>query len=190
MVKSATDGKSSKRRKLRFRFSLSLLAVAMLCLAILAFAQQDSATVKVSWTVLPFQKLRIVGSSSEGPSVTASYALPQPTDFDLARGYLETESAIELSGASNIPWKVQVWTENQDMGQSFDGLATKSISDFKLREHGGGSYLTIAREPQVLASGQLGSFEIGVDYLVTLNENGEYRPGNYGLEITYVIMPR
>ena len=190
MVESATDGKSSKRRKLRLRFSLSLLAATVLCLAILSFAQQDSVTVKVGWTVLPFQELRIMGVSAKGSSVTASYLLPQPTEFDLDKGYLEAENAIGLSGASNIPWKVQVWTEDQDMGQSFDGLVTKSISDFKLREHGRGNYLTIAREPQVLVSGKLGSFEIGVDYLVTLNENGEYSPGDYGLAITYVIMPK
>jgi len=60
-------------------------------------------------------------------------------------------------------------------------------SDFELREHGG-SYSSISNTPQILVSGNRGSFDIGVDHRILLGSN--YRPGDYGLEVVYTIMPK
>ena len=153
----------------------------------LVLAEQRSVSVRVSWTVLPFQELRIAGSTSHGSSDTADYLMSQPDAFDLQQGYLEEMNSVDLTVNSNIPWKVQVWTESSDMGESNDGSARKSISDFTLREHGG-SYFSISKTPQILTSGNRGSFDIGVDHRILLGS--DYHPGNYGLEIVYTIMPK
>ena len=153
----------------------------------LVLADQQLVTVHMSWTVLPFQELRIAGSTSHGSSVTADYVMPQPDGLDLQRGCLEEMNSVDLTVNSNIPWKVQVWTESSDMGQSDDGSVTKFISDFELREHGG-SYFSISNTPQILVSGNRGSFDIGVDHRILLGS--DYRPGDYGLEIVYTIMPK
>jgi len=62
--------------------------------------------------------------------------MPQPDALDLQQGYLEEMNSVNLTVSSNIPWKVQVWTESSDMGESNDGSLAKPISDFELREHG------------------------------------------------------
>ncbi len=153
----------------------------------LVLANQSSITAKISWTVLPFQELRITGSNSRGSSITTSYAMPQPDFLDLQRGYVEEMDSINLTINSNIPWKVQVWTEDTSMGHTHDGLINKPISDFELREHGG-AYFPISDTPQILTDGQQGSFEIGIDHRIVLGKN--YHDGDYALEIVYTIMPK
>jgi 3',5'-cyclic AMP phosphodiesterase CpdA len=96
-------------------------------------------------------------------------------------------NSIDLTINSNIPWKVQVWTEDTTMGNSHDALMSKPISDFELREHGG-AYFQIANTPQILADGQRGSFEIGVDHRILLGD--DYHDGDYGLEVVYTIIPQ
>lgn len=166
--------------------------VALACIATvsavgLVLATQSSVTVHMSWTVLPYQELQIAGSGTHGPSVTADYVMPQPEDYDLQRGYIEEMNSVALTVNSNIPWKVQVWTDETDMGQSDDKTFTKPISDFLLREHGG-EYFPISNTPQILASGNRGSFDIGVDHRILLGS--DYRPGSYGLEVVYTVMPK
>jgi len=169
--------------------ALIVIVVAMVVTSLvgLVLADQRSVTVHVSWTVLPFQELRIAGSTSHGSSATADYLMSQPDAFDLQRGYLEEMNSVDLTVNSNIPWKVQVWTESDNMGQTDDGTFTKPISDFQLREHGG-DYFSISNTPQILASGNRGSFDIGVDHRILLES--DYHPGDYGLEIVYTVMPR
>ncbi|MEA3239302.1 MAG: hypothetical protein U9Q94_05930 [Candidatus Bipolaricaulota bacterium] len=169
--------------------ALIAIVVAMVVTSLvgLVLADQQSVTVRLSWTVLPFQELRIAGSAGHGSSVTADYVMSQPDALDLQQGYLEEMNSVDLTVNSNIPWKVQVWTESSDMGESNDTLVTKPISDFELREHGS-SYFSISKTPQILTSGSRGSFDIGVDHRILLGS--DYRPGNYGLEIVYTIMPK
>ncbi len=162
------------------------LAVIVTSLVTLVIAEQKSATVRIHWTILPFQELRIVGSTAHGSSITTSYTMPQPDALDLQRGYIEEMDPITLNVNSNIPWKVQVWTEDSDMGASKDGLVTKPVSDFQLRVHGG-TYFSISNAPQILTSGNRGSFSIGVDYRILLGK--DYHPGDYGLDVVYTIMP-
>ncbi len=169
----------------------ALIVVAGLVVVVafvgLSLADQRSVTARLTWNVLPFQELRIAGSPSREASVTADYVMPQPDAFDLQRGYLEETNSVDLTVNSNIPWKIQVRTESSDMGESKDGSVTKPISDFMLREHGG-SYFSISTAPQILTSGNRGSFDIGVDHRILLGS--DYRPGDYGLEIVYTIMPK
>ena len=171
------------------RRALIVIVVAMVVTSLvgLVLADQQSVTVHLSWTVLPFQELRIAGSAGHGSSVTADYVMPQPDALDLQRGYMEEMNSLDLTVNSNIPWKVQVWTESSDMGQSDDALFTKPISDFQLREHGG-SYFSLSSIPQILASGNRGSFDVGVDHRILLES--DYHPGDYGLEVVYTIMPK
>ena len=164
-----------------------VIVAAVISLVGLVLADQQSVTVHMSWTVLPFQELRIAGSTSHGSSVSADYVMPQPDALDLQQGYLEEMNSVNLTVSSNIPWKVQVWTESSDMGQSDDGSVTKFISDFELREHGG-SYSSISNTPQILVSGNRGSFDIGVDRRILLGS--DYHSGDYGLEVVYTIMPK
>ena len=164
-----------------------VIVAAVISLVGLVLADQQSVTVHMSWTVLPFQELRIAGSTSHGSPVSADYVMPQPDALDLQQGYLEEMNSVNLTVSSNIPWKVQVWTESSDMGESNDGSLAKPISDFELREHGG-SYFSISNTPQILVSGNRGSFDIGIDHRILLGSN--YRPGDYGLEVVYTIMPK
>jgi len=174
------------RGRKRALVAVTVIAVVILIVG-LVFADQRSATVRVSWTVLPFQELRIAGSSSQGSSVSADYAMPQPAALDLQRGYLEETNSVDLTVNSNIAWKIQVRTDSTNMGQSRDSAVLKPISDFMLREHGG-SYFSISNAPQILASGSRGSFDIGVDHRILLGN--DYSPGTYGLDIVYTIMPK
>jgi len=57
--------------------------------------------------------------------------MPQPDALDLQQGYLEEMNSVNLTVSSNIPWKVQVWTESSDMGQSDDGSVTKFIKTLR-----------------------------------------------------------
>ena len=166
---------------------IALVSAIVISVFGLVFANQRSTSVKVSWTVLPFQELRISGSSPQGSSVTTTYAVPEPTSIDIGRGYMEEMNSVSLTVNSNIPWKVQVWTESQSMGESKDGLLRKPVSDFELREHGA-TYFSITNTPQILACGQRGSYEIGVDHRILLEE--DCHAGNYRLEVVYTIMPK
>ena len=174
-------------KKHRRALIAAVVAIAVMSLVGLVLADQQSVTVHMSWTVLPFQELRIAGSTAHGSSVTANYVMPQPDALDLQRGYMEEMHSLNLTANSNIPWKVQVWTESNDMGQSDDMLLTKPISDFELREHGG-SYFAISNTPQILASGNRGSFDFGIDHRILLGS--DYHPGDYGLEVVYTIMSK
>ncbi len=186
MIKALnTLNKYIRARKRAARITLA--TVIVVSFVGLVLANQTSITTKVSWTVLPFQELRIAGSNSHGPSISTTYAMPQPGFLDLQQGYVEEMDCVDLTINSNIPWKVQVWTENTTMGYSHDGLISKPVSDFELREHGG-AYFPISNTPQILADGHRGSFEIGVDHRILLGD--DYHDGDYNLEVVYTIIPK
>ena len=144
-----------------------------------------TATVTVTWTVLPFQSLSIAGEEGSKTSVVSHFDLRAPTPADLAAGYIEEDGALVLVAASNIPWTVKVHAVESNMGASYDGTYVKPLSDFLLRANEG-AFFPITQFDQTLASGTRGEYKLTIDYKVKLNSDS-YRPGDYGLTLVYTI---
>ncbi len=169
----------------RWQLTVSLLILLLAAISSTAFASRTTATVEVSWTVLPFQSLSIAGDSSGDAAVYSRFGLRQPTEADFAVGYVEERSALTLKAASNIPWTVQVHALESNMGSSNDGTYTKPLTDFSLRSNGG-SYSSITGFDQTLASGDTGEHTLVIDYKVD-TEKETHRDGDYGLTLVYTI---
>jgi len=153
----------------------------------------SSAAVVVGWRVESTQTLYVLGPDGRaeggGTSVASAFVIPNPTPEDLERGYVERLRAVTLLARSNTPWVISVRTEDADMGTSFDGTVTKPISDFQVRAHGRGPYLTVQRYDQALAEGPPGEHRVAVDYRV-LFDRERHREGNYRITLVYTISTR
>ncbi len=148
-------------------------------------ADSATATVTVSWTILPFQSLTIAGEGESGTSVVSHFDLRTPTPADIAAGYVEEDGAITLIAASNIPWTVKVHAVEGNMGESYDGTYVKPLSDFLVRANDG-EFFPITQFDQTLASGNRGEYKLTIDYKVLLDSDS-YKPGDYGLTLVYTI---
>ncbi len=148
-------------------------------------ANSSTATVTVTWRILPFQSLTVVGSATPETSVISRFNLKQPTAADFAAGYIEQDGALTLVAASNIPWTVNVHALEPNMGTSTDGSYVKPLSDFLVRANGG-TFIPISQFDQPLAHGQRGAYRLTIDYRVKLNPVA-YKPGDYGLTVVYTI---
>jgi hypothetical protein len=153
---------------------LLLIGLLLLLGAGSAYAIQHSVTVDLRWKVLPYQTLRLLGADAELTST--AYRIREPSALDVARGFIEDENAVRLHLVSNTPWKIQVWIEGEER---FGGLVL-------IRRHGG-SYVPIGREAQVLASGSHGTFDIGIDFRVPLDQDlSDIRESS--LDVVYTIL--
>jgi len=149
------------------------IGLLLLVVAASTYAVQRSVTIHVRWKVLPYQTLRFVdGARADAAN---GYAIPEPSPLDLDRGYIEDENAIRLHVVSNTAWKIQVWVESDDASQ-----------DVLIRKHGG-TYVVLGTSPTVLASGSHGTYDLGVDYRVSLDD-GAFEPSDRPLDIVYTIM--
>ena len=151
------------------------IPVALVVLAVSGFAVQRSVTVRTSWKVLPYQTLRLNDSREEVMSV--AFDLPDPTPLDYARGYVEIDHAVRLHVVSNTPWKIQVWMRDSVIDSS---------ADMQLRSYGA-EYFALSSQPQILAQGLNGVFEISIDYRMLLGADGKPSP-QVPQEIIYTIM--
>ena len=148
--------------------------VSLVLLAVSGFAVQRSVTIRASWKVLPYQTLRLNDSRSDVTSV--AFEFPDPTPLDIARGYLESEHAVRLHVVSNTPWKIQV---------SIRASGNLSTS-LQVRRHGE-QYLNLSDQPQILAQGENGVFEVGVDYRLPIGNDGGFSDQG-SEEVVYTIM--
>ncbi len=151
----------------------------------LAAGKSATTTVTVSWRILPFQSLTIAGHGKVGTSVVSHFNLRQPTQADLAAGYIEDDGALTLVAVSNIPWAVKVHAVEPNMGTSNDGTYVKPLSDLMLRANGD-KFSPISQFDQTVASGERGAYKLTIDYKVKL-DSASYRPGDYGLTLVYTI---
>ena len=92
---------------------LSVLTLTLLLASPTCAGTSTTATVEVSWTILPFQSLTITGVAAAETSVVSHYDLRQPTEADFALGYIEENGALTMSVASNIPWTVKVYARTK-----------------------------------------------------------------------------
>jgi hypothetical protein len=146
----------------------------------------NSASGRVTFTVLPTQTLTVLGQAGDGSkSVTSTFFIPTPIRSDLERGFIERPQASSLVATSNIPWSITVRTPDLDMGRSDDDSYVKPISDLLVRA-GGRPYLTMSPQDQVIAHGEPGRYEVGVDYLIRFDRN-DYHAGNYHITLIYTI---
>ncbi len=145
----------------------------------------DSVRISTTFKVLPYQTLSITGVSSS-QSVFASVQLPQPKSVDLQRGFISQHNAVHLAVESNVPWVLQVHTDDKHMGVSGDGAYTKPISDFQLRNASNKDYLTISNDPQPLLHHVGGEFEFDIDYKLTFDAQA-HQVGSYRLALIYTI---
>jgi len=151
------------------------IPIALVVLTVSGFAVQRSVTVRTSWKVLPYQTLRLSDSGEE--VTTVAFKLPDPTPLDYARGYVEIDHAVRFHVVSNTPWKIQVWMRDS---------AIDSSADMQLRSHGE-EYFALSGQPQILAQGLNGVFEISIDYRALLGADGKFSP-KAPQEIVYTIM--
>ena len=167
----------------------SFLVLGVLFIVLLragdVLAVNASTTVKVCWRILPFQSLSIGSSGGSSKSVISTYKISQPKKEELLRGYMEEKQAITLTVVSNIPWIVQVRTNNENLGVSFDKHYVKPLNDFQLRAEKS-RYITLSRENKDLAKGGKGVRRLKVDYKILTNR-ANYRPGNYRAVLIYTI---
>jgi hypothetical protein len=149
------------------------IPVAVVILAVSGFAVQRSVTVRTSWRVLPYQTLRL---SDSGDGGTVTFKVPTPTSLDVARGYIETQHAVRLHVVSNTPWRIQAQIRNSDDIPA--GLQLRNSS---------GVYVTLSDQPQIVAEGLNGVFEIGIDYRLQISSGDPFTPIS-PCEIIYTIM--
>ncbi len=163
-----------------------IVAFVALTVASLPLMADDSATVKVGWTVESTQTLRIAGSDGPGDrQVASTFVMPAPSEADLARGHMDRPDALRLEARSNTDWVVTARSERATMGTSHDGAYTKPIRDLQVRADGG-SYMPLSRERTIIARGTAGDETVGVDYRVNVDP-AEYRPGDYRATVIYTI---
>jgi len=170
------------------KWTLRGLIFALLTLAVasLPLVAEDSATVQVGWTIESTQTLRILGSDGPGGrEVAHTFAVPEPSEADLARGHMVREDALRLEARSNTDWVITARSERATMGASHDGAYTKPIQDLQVRADGG-AYAPLSRERTIIARGTAGDETVGVDYRVDFDE-AEYRPGDYRATVVYTI---
>ena len=167
----------------RCQLTVSLLILLLAAISSSAFASGTTATVKVSFTVLPFQSLVIAGDDSGDATVYSRFDLRQPSEANSAVGYIEKKSALTLKAAGNIPWTVNVRALESDAGTSDDETYNKFLADFSLRSDGGSSS-SIAGSDQTLAGGDTGEYILVIDYNID-TEKGAHRDGDYGLTVVY-----
>lgn len=151
------------------------ILAAVLVLAVSGFAVQRSVSIRTSWKVLPYQTLQL--SDSRDAVTAVNFEFPEPTPLDTSRGYIETEHAVRLHVVSNTPWKIQVWVRNR---------ADDDSPALQVRRQGG-NYLDLSNQPQVLALGQNGVFEISVDYRLPAGSDGAFST-QATEEVVYTIM--
>jgi hypothetical protein len=162
-------------------FLLLLIGAGMI-----ALGGSDSATTTVSWTVLPFASLSVVGDGKSGESLNSIFTIPQPNVEELEQGWLERRRAITLMASSNVDWEVTVRTDARNLGKSCAGSYIKPLEDFKLRAKNG-EYQNIGNRPLVLTTGGMGSNIVEVDYRIDLDRE-LYEPGDYQLTLIYTIV--
>jgi hypothetical protein len=92
----------------RWQLTVSLLILLLAGIYSTGFASGTTATVEVSFAVLPFQSLFVAGDDSGDATVYSRFDLRQPTEADFAVGYIEERSALTLEAVSNIPWTGKV----------------------------------------------------------------------------------
>ena len=148
---------------------------AVVLLTVSGFAVQRSVTIRASWKVLPYQTLQLSNSRDDVTAVAVE--LPDPTPLDVSRGYIESEHAVRLHVVSNTPWKIQVWIRTG---------GDDSSTALQVRSHGG-NYLDLSSQPQILAQGLNGVFEISVDYRLAIGSDGGFSD-QAAEEVVYTIM--
>jgi hypothetical protein len=151
------------------------IPAAILILAVSGYAVQRSVTIRADWKVLPYQTLRMSDSQEEIGAVVL--ALPEPTPLDYARGYLEVEHALRPHVVSNTRWTIQVRV--LELGNALP-------LTLQARSHGG-AYFPLSTQPQILATGLNGAFEISIDYRLPLGTDGEFST-DVPQEIVYTMM--
>lgn len=160
--------------------------VAVTLTTIPTFSAEDTSTTRVGWSIKPYLELRVDSTSATkiGQSVTNVVKMPEPTESDFARGFIQQVNAVNLTAVSNVDWEVQVEASRDIMGTSTSGGYEKPISDLLIKVTGG--YQPVSTDPITIANGENGKHNMGVDYKILLDEE-DYEPGNYKATLTYTI---
>ncbi|HIP99153.1 TPA: hypothetical protein EYH33_01215 [Candidatus Bipolaricaulota bacterium] len=162
-----------------------LIAAALLIgLSASLLGAQATAVVRVSWTVLPFAIISLEGSGEYGDSVVVVTEIPEPTAFDLARGYIELPGAVTLRVMSNTHWTVLVQALSPTLGTSYDGTFTWPVEHLAVGV--GGDYVPVSLSPQPIAAGKNGQYLLAVDYRVNVPATG-VPAGDYRAVLLYTV---
>lgn len=165
------------------RAKIILTTTLILALWATAIAGEASVSTRVSWTVLPFAVVGFHGGTA-GQEVVVNTPLPTPTAGDLARGYVEVPGAVGLTVRSNTEWTVLVESLSPVLGTSDDGTFSWSVTSLEVGV--GGRFVTVSRNPQVLASGGRGEHALAVDYRARVPEEG-LPSGDYEAVLLYTV---
>jgi len=148
-------------------------------------ATESGLGLKADFGILPFQVLSADHVDSGGQKGGSVVVMQEPTPQDLNRGFIEQLNAVELKIVSNIAWVLLVSTDNNNLGTSDDGTYIKPIDDFQLRA-GVGPYISLSQKSQKLMEGSPGVLIPSIDYKL-LTDSDTFHPGNYKVEVIYMI---
>ncbi len=151
----------------------------------------STAGAQVRWRVENLQELILLGPEDEGAGGNAPvwWKIPDPTEADRARGYVERLRALTLLVRSNTPWDLSVRLESPLEGTSLDGGPSRPALDFWVRVHGRTAYIPLREHEQSLLRGPPGEYRGDVDYRVRIDPQ-RYREGTDRVTIVYTLSSR
>jgi len=148
------------------------------------WGDSQSQRVKVGWTILPFQSLSLDIQSSN----SHAFDIGKPTVEELSRRYGEEKGIITLTVRSNIPWVVNVRTDNNNLEMKVEGEDSNPLSDFLLKRSEEDTYIPISQREKILIREEPCMKEIRVHYRILIDEEIR-QAGNHGVVIIYTIAP-
>ena len=165
------------------------IIIVALSFSILPAFGSDSVSHKIIVKIPVIQAMSIEtrNATSSGEEVVTRYEVPNPSDEDLARGYVENEDVATLAVTSNVDWKVTVRAKNRYLGTSYDGTYKKLVSDLLVRCIGG--YEPVTTHSKVIVEKEPGIFNLDLDYKTKFHRQ-EYKPGPYDATLVYTISSR
>ena len=133
---------------------------------------------------MPFQSLSLDIQSSN----SHAFDIGKPTVEELSRRYGEEKGIITLTVRSNMPWVVNVRTDNNNLEMKVEGEDSNPLSDFLLKRSKEDTYIPISQREKILIREEPCMKEIRVHYRILIDEEIR-QAGNHGVVIIYTIAP-
>ena len=133
---------------------------------------------------MPFQSLSLDIQSSN----SHAFDIGKPTVEELSRRYGEEKGIITLTVRSNMPWVVNVRTDNNNLEMKVEKEDSNPLSDFLLKRSKEDTYIPISQREKILIREEPCMKEIRVHYRILIDEEIR-QAGNHGVVIIYTIAP-
>jgi hypothetical protein len=160
----------------------AIMCILLVLLSCTSSAAGASATVRITWEILPFAVF-LGEDSIYSTSIAVS---------TLIRFEGQTVESITIPGAttlrivSNTNWTVHVQLVQPDPGEGSEANATWPTGYVYVRTDDG--YVPVSTSPQVLCEGRNGIHVLGVDYRLDLPPES-LSPGDYWITLVFLVTP-